>query len=382
MRELGMVGISLKERFFGSWRNTVVTVLFSLLATLIILPLVNWAFIEATWSGTAQSCSERAGACWAFIAEKYRFIFFGLYPQQAQWQAFVATILIALPVIVTATPRFWHSRLVVLWLLSIGLAVALMSGLFIGTPVPTQKWGGFPLTLLLAVVGFAGAFPLGVLLALGRRSQMGIFRVLSIAFIELMRGVPIIAVLYVATLLFPLMLPAGASLDKLLRVQVALILFVSAYIAEIVRAGLQAVPPGQYEAAQSLGLSTVRILRLVVLPQAFRAVIPAFVTLGIGIFLDTTLVIVIGLFDFLNTARVATTDANWLGFYAEAYTVTGLVYFLLACTASRYSLWLEAHLRPVTAEPSKQNMAAIRFPAGEKGAIAMRVSRESVERPA
>ncbi len=377
-----MVGISLKERFFGSWRNAIVTVLFALLAAMMILPLVNWAFIEATWSGTAQSCSERAGACWAFIAEKYRFILFGLYPQQAQWQALVATGLIALPVLVTAIPRFWHSRLIVFWFLSIGLAIALMSGLFVGIAVPTQQWGGFPLTLLLAVVGFAGAFPLGVLLALGRRSQMGIFRTLSIAFIELMRGVPIIAVLYVATLLFPLMLPAGASLDKLLRVQMALILFVSAYIAEIVRAGLQAVPPGQYEAAQALGLSSVNILRLVVLPQAFRAVIPAFVTLGIGIFLDTTLVIVIGLFDFLNTARVATTDVHWLGFYAETYIVTGFVYFLLAYAASRYSLWLEAHLRPVTAKPSTQDMAAIRFPGGEKGAIVTKVSRESVERAA
>lgn len=339
--------VSLKERLFGSWRNTLVTLLFALIAVAILLPLIRWALIEATWSGTAQSCATRAGACWAFIAEKYRFILFGLYPQQAQWQAAVATGLIVLPVIVTAMPRYWHPRLIILWLISIGLAVAVMSGKLFGTPVSTQQWGGFPLTLLLAVVGFAGAFPLGVLLALGRRSQMGIFRVLSTGFIELMRGVPIIAVLYVATLLFPLMLPAGASLDKLLRVQVSLILFVSAYIAEIVRAGLQAVAPGQYEAAQSLGLSSLNMLRLIVLPQAFRAVIPAFVTLGIGIFLDTTLVIVIGLFDFLNTARVATTDAQWLGFYEEAYVVTGLVYFLLAFAASRYSLWLEDHLRPI-----------------------------------
>lgn len=348
---------SLKERLFGSWCTTLVTFIFALAAVAIILPVVKWALMEATWSGTAQSCAERTGACWAFIAEKYRFILFGLYPQQAQWQAALATVLIALPVIVTAMPRFWHPRLIVLWLVSISLAVALMSGTLIGTPVSTQQWGGFPLTLLLAVVGFAGAFPLGVLLALGRRSQMGIFRLLSTGFIEIMRGVPIIAVLYVATLLFPLMLPAGASLDKLLRVQTALILFVSAYIAEIVRAGLQAVPFGQYEAARSLGLSGFKILRLVVLPQAFRTVIPAFVTLGIGILLDTTLVIVIGLFDFLNTARVATTDAQWLGFYEEAYVATGLVYFLLAFAASRYSLWLEAHLRPVEASQAKKASA-------------------------
>lgn len=354
MRPTGTIGFSLGERLIGSWRNAGITVLFAILGGAIILPLARLALIDATWTGTAQSCAVREGACWAFIAEKWRFILFGLYPQQAHWVAALATMLIALPVIVTAIPRLWHPRLFVLWLASIGLAVALMSGILTGKLISTQQWGGFPLTLLLAVVGFAGAFPLGVILALARRSRMGIFRLLAIAFIEVMRGVPIIAVLYVATLLFPLMLPAGASLDKLLRVQAALILFVSAYIAEIVRAGLQAVPPGQYEAARSLGLSTFKTLHLVVLPQAFRAVIPAFVTLGIGIFLDTTLVIVIGLFDFLNTARVATTDAQWLGFYAEAYAVAALVYFLLAFAASRYSLWLEAHLRPVSVKLTEQ----------------------------
>lgn len=350
---------SLARQFFGTPLNAAITIAVSAVLALIAVPLLRWALYDATWTGTAEICAARAGACWAFIGEKFRFMFFGLYPREQQWQAALATLLIALPVIATAIPRFWHRQLLTLWLLSIASAVALMSGWVSGLSISTQLWGGFPLTLLLAVLGFAGAFPLGVLLALGRRSPLGIVRLSSIGFIEAMRGVPIIAVLYVSTLLFPLMLPAGASVDKLLRVQVALILFVSAYIAEIVRAGLEAVPNGQYEAAKSLGLSTARTLRLVVLPQAFRAVIPAFVTLGIGIFLDTSLVSVIGLFDFLNTARVATTDTQWLGFYHEAYAVTAAVYFAFAFAASRYSLWLEAYLRPLKTEDKKDSRAAV-----------------------
>jgi general L-amino acid transport system permease protein len=351
--------LTLRQRFFGMPLNAAITVIVVLLLALAAVPLIDWALIDATWTGTAATCAERSGACWAFIGEKFRFMLFGLYPRDQQWQVVLATLLIALPVIMTAIPRFWQRHLLTVWLVSIALAVILMSGSISGSSISTQLWGGFPLTLLLAVLGFAGAFPLGVLLALGRRSRMGIVRALSIGFIEAMRGVPIIAVLYVSTLLFPLMLPVGASIDKLLRVQVALILFVSAYIAEIVRAGLEAVPHGQYEAAQSLGLSPARTLTLVVLPQAFRAVIPAFVTLGIGIFLDTSLVSVIGLFDFLNTARVATTDTQWLGFYREAYVVVALIYFAFAFAASRYSLWLEAYLKPHHVEEVKSSRASV-----------------------
>lgn len=201
------------------------------------------------------------------------------------------------------------------------------------------------MTVLLSVIGFAGAFPLGVGLALARRSEMRLLRWMAIGFIEVMRGVPLIAVLYVSTLIFPLMLPAGMAIDKLARAQVAIILFVAAYMAEIVRAGLQSLPAGQYEASRALGLSWWMMMRLVILPQALKAVIPAFVNLAIGLFLDTTLVIVIGLFDFLNTARVATTDANWNGYYNEAYTFVAIVYFSVSYAASRYSLWLEGRLR-------------------------------------
>jgi general L-amino acid transport system permease protein len=345
-----------RKGLFGSPTNITITAGFAALLYFVIWPFLRWAILDATWRGNAEACSARSGACWAFVVEKARFIVFGLYPQDLQWQAAIATLLIIALVLATGFPFAWRRGLVSVWIVVIALAVAIMSGLATGHPVATDKWGGFPLTVLLAVVGFVGAFPLAVALALARRSRMGLMRVMAVAVIECVRGVPMIAVLYVSTLLFPLMLPAGASIDKLLRAQAAIVIFIAAYMAENVRAGLQAVPKGQLEAAQAVGLSWSKAMRLVVLPQALRAVIPSFVNLGIGLFLDTTLVIVIGLFDFLNTAKVAATDPNWLGYFDEAYLFAALVYFVICFGGSRYSLWLEARLaRRPEAKAAKAN---------------------------
>ena len=333
----------------GSPANAAITAGFVLILAFVLLPLLRWAFIDATWGGTPASCAESRGACWAFIGEKLSFILFAFYPQGLRWQAGAATALILALIVITAMPRFWHPRLVVIWGLAIVVAVGLMSGEVTGHAVPTQKWGGFPLTMLLAVTALLAAFPLGVVLALGRRSRMGLIRALSVAFIELMRGVPMIAVLYVSTLLFPLMLPSGADIDKLLRAEVAITLFVAAYMAEIIRAGLQSVPRTQGDAASALGFTWWAAMRLIMLPQALRSVIPSFVNLGIGLFLDTTLVIVIGLFDFLNAARVSATDPLWLGFYNEAFAFAALVYFVFCIAGSRYSTWLETRLRSARA---------------------------------
>jgi general L-amino acid transport system permease protein len=329
---------------FGSPLNAAVTLGFVAFLIFVVAPLFRWAILDATWTGDARACAAKGGACWAFIVEKARFILFGLYPQEHDGEAATAIVLILGLAVITAVPRFWGRWLVFVWAAAIAAAIALLSGAFTGDFVPTAKWSGLPLTLLLAVVGFAGAFPLGIVLALGRRARPAVVRWLSVAFIEGLRGVPLIAVLYVSTLLLPFALPTGASIDKLLRAQVAIILFVAAYMAEIVRAGLQSVPHGQYEAARSLGLSWVATMRLVVLPQALRTVIPSYVNLGIGIFLDTTLVIVIGLLDFLNTAKTAAADPQWLGFYNEAFAFAALVYFTGSYAASRYSLWLERRL--------------------------------------
>jgi general L-amino acid transport system permease protein len=212
--------------------------------------------------------------------------------------------------------------------------------------VPTEKWGGLPVTLLLSVFGLALAFPLAIFLALGRRSHMPIIRSLAIGYIEIVRGVPLITILFMASILFPLFLPAGASPDKLLRAQVAIILFAAAYIAEVVRAGLQGVGRGQYEAADALGLRYWQAMRLVILPQALKIVIPPLVNTFIGFFKDTTLIIIVGLFDFLTTIRAALTDPNWQGFANEAYVFAAAVYFVFCFTMSKYSQYLEKVLNP------------------------------------
>ncbi|WP_342364159.1 amino acid ABC transporter permease [Terrarubrum flagellatum] len=343
-----------RERWLALWRNLLGTrlnaaITLGLVAFVIwaFPPLWRWAVVDAIWNGNASECAGSSGACWGFIGEKFRFILFGFYPPPLQGRALAALLLMFGLVIIAAMPRFWGRTLGVVWIGGLAATILLMVGWPFGEPTPTDKWGGLPVTMLLSIGAFVGAFPLAILLALARRSSMGGLRLLAIAFIEVLRGVPFIAVLYAATLLFPLMLPSGSAIDKFLRAEVALILFVAAYLAEIVRAGLQAVPNGQYEAARSLGLSYWRTMRLVILPQALRVVIPAIVNLAIGIFQDTTLVIIIGMFDFLNTARVAATDPNWLGFYNEAYMFVALVYFFLCFCASKYSLWLEARLRQV-----------------------------------
>ncbi|MEQ9814273.1 MAG: amino acid ABC transporter permease [Azospirillaceae bacterium] len=210
--------------------------------------------------------------------------------------------------------------------------------------VPNTQWGGLPLTLGLSLIGCGVAFPLGILLALGRRSNMPAIRVICVVYIEFIRGVPLITILFMASVLFPLFLPEGVTIDKLLRAQVGLILFAAAYLAEVVRGGLQAIPKGQYEAADSLGLTYWQKTRLIILPQALRISIPPLVNTFIGFFKDTSLVIIIGLFDLLNGGRIALTEPIWRGFYPESYTFVALIYFAFCFSLSKYSQWLEGQM--------------------------------------
>jgi general L-amino acid transport system permease protein len=220
----------------------------------------------------------------------------------------------------------------------------LAGGVFGLAPVETAEWGGLTLTLILAVTGIACSLPLGILLALGRRSQLPVVRYFSTAFIELWRGVPLITVLFMASVMLPLFLPGGMRFDKLLRALVGMTLFSAAYMAEVVRGGLQAVPRAQYEAAAALGLGYWRTMALVVLPQALRYVIPGIVNTFIGLFKDTTLVLVIGMFDLLGMMQAAATDAEWLGFALEGYIFAGLVYWAFCFGMSRLSMHLERRL--------------------------------------
>jgi general L-amino acid transport system permease protein len=315
------------------------------------VPLWQWLIVDAVWSGDAAQCRASHGACWAFIGEKWRFILFGLYPAEEQWRAALAMlILAALPIIsahAMTTQRTgllrWRGRgLAGAWTGGLALVAALMAGGVAGlAPVPSSSWGGLPLTMILSVVGLVAAFPLGVGLALCRTSGWPTLRWLAIGYIELIRGVPLISVLFMASVMLPLFLPPGLEIDKLLRAQIGIILFAAAYIAEAVRGGLQALAKGQAEAATALGLSYWQRMRLVILPQALGLVIPPLVNTGIGFFKDTSLVIVIGLMDALAAAKASLADPLWRGFYREAYLFVGLVYFVCCFALSRYSRHLE-----------------------------------------
>lgn len=329
----------------GTWYNGLITV-----ATLAFViwfgwGFVRWAIVDATWVGDAEACKAGTGACWAFVTAKFNFILYAFYPPALHWRPTLVIALLLLLVGLTAWPRFWRRETLVLWIVVPIACWWLMSGAHLGQTVPSNQWGGLPVTLLVAVVCFSLAIPLAVLLALARQSNMAGLRTLAISFIEIMRGTPMVAVLYVAMLILPMMVPNGQLIDKLARAMILITLFWSAYVAEVVRAGLQAIPAGQYEAAKSLGLGYWRITWLVVLPQALRLVIPALVNLAIGFLLATSLLATIGIFDLLNAAKNAVVDPNWLGFYDETYLVAASIYFVICIIGSRYSLWLEKRLR-------------------------------------
>jgi len=333
-----------RRGLFGSWLNGAVTLLTLAFLAAFLPPLLRWLVLDATWAGSAADCRAASGACWAFVAAKLNFILYAFYPPAFHWRPALAVALLLGLLAVTAWPRLWGRWLVLPWLAVPAASWWLMSGNGLGTPVPSNQWGGLPVTLLVAIVCFALALPLAVLLALGRQSRMGGLRTLSVAFIEFMRATPMVAILYVAMLILPMMIPGGQLVDKLARAMILVTLFWSAYVAEVIRGGLQAIPRGQYEAAAALGLGYWRSAALVILPQALRLVIPGLVNLAIGFFLATSLLAVIGIFDLLNAAKTAAVDPNWLGFYEESYLVAATLYFVVCIVGSRYSLWLEHRL--------------------------------------
>ena len=332
----------LRANLFNSIPNTVLTLAALYLLAVAIPPVIRWAFFDAIWHADSGRACRGAGACWAFIGEKLRFILFGRFPYEEDWRPLLVVVIFVGLILASCDRKLWGRRLAVLWVAGLTLVGVLMSGGILGlTEVETSLWNGLPLTLVLAVVGVAFAFPLAILLALGRRSRLPAVRAICVGYIELVRGVPLITVLFMASVMLPLFLPSGMTIDKLLRAQLAFILFAAAYLAEIVRGGLQAIPRGQYEAADSLGLGYWQRTRLIVLPQALAMVIPPLVNNFIGAFKNTSLVLIIGLFDLLGTANAALTDASWRGFYLEAYVFIAVVYWTFCFFMSRYSQMLE-----------------------------------------
>ena len=338
------------QDLWGSpWRAALSLGVFALAAWLLWL-LVPWAVLHATFAPDAAACrAHREGACWGVVAEKWRPILFGRYPFDAQWRAALAGLLLVLMTLVSAWPRVWRWWLAPLWLLVLLLAGWLMGGGALGLArVPTGQWGGLPLTIILAVLGVALAFPLGLLLALGRRSDWPVVRTLCASYIELVRGVPLISVLFMATFLLPLLWPLGAQPDVLLRVVVGLSLFIAAYLAEVIRGGLQAVPRGQIDAARALGFGRWGVQRSIVLPQALRMVVPALTNNVLGAVKDTSLVTVVGLFELTGALSLALGgDPTWRPFYLEGYLFVAAIYWVMCFGLARYSLWLEGYLRQV-----------------------------------
>ena len=335
---------SLVRRSIASPLDAVLTTIVSALVLIVALPLVRWAVIDARWTGTADDCRAAGGACWTFVGHKLAFIVFGLYPPAERWRAGVVLVLLLALIVATALPRLWRRELIAAWLVGLVAAFWLMKGGLGLAPVATRLWGGLPVTVMLTALGLALGFPLSIGLALARRSRLPVARTLAAAIVETVRGVPLIAVLYVAALVIPLTMPRGIEIDKLVLAQLAVAVFASAYLSEAVRSGLQLVRRGQYDAARALGLSSWRMHRLVILPQALRTVVPSFVSIAVGFFQDTSLVVIIGLFDLLNTARVAAQDPAWLGFHTEAFVFVALIYFVGSTLLSQYGLWLERRL--------------------------------------
>lgn len=334
---------ALRRGLFGTRLNAAITITVITVLSQALPPVFRWAVTEASFTGDAGACSREA-ACWTFVAAKLRFILFAFYPQELQWRPVLVIVLLTAILAASAVPRLWGRGLLAAWPLTVLACWLLMDGAVAGEAVPSNQWGGLPVTLFVWAVCFAAATPIAILLALARRSALGGLRTFAIAYIEVMRGTPMVGILYVAMLILPMALPDGLIMDKMLRAMVMITLFWAAYIAEVVRAGLQAIPDGQSEAATALGLGYWRRQQLVVLPQALRIVIPGMVNLAIGFLLATSLLAVIGIFDLLNAARASASDPNWLGFYNEAYLVVAIVYFVICVGASRYSRWLEERL--------------------------------------
>jgi general L-amino acid transport system permease protein len=345
-----------RANLFGTWWSTAVTLLLGYVILRVGVSFFLWAVVNAVWSvpysptGVANTAAcqnaKGIGACWAIISDKYRLILLGRYPYDQQWRPAVCVLLFIALYGVSAMRRFWRKELALIWIGTLVVVGVLMWGGVLGMPLVTEdQWGGLPITLILATLGLACAFPLSVLVALGRRStNLPAVKMLCVVYVELIRGVPLVAVLFMANVMFPLFMPNGVNIDKLLRTQVAFILFTGAYLAEVVRGGLQALPKGQAEAADALGLSYWKKTGLIVLPQALHLVIPPLVNTFIGSFKDTSLVLIIGLFDLLTMGTVALSDPPWQSFSTEVYLTLAVIYFVFCFAMSKYSRGLEREL--------------------------------------
>ncbi|NVJ90506.1 MAG: amino acid ABC transporter permease [Methylocystaceae bacterium] len=336
-----------RDNLFNSPLSTILSLLTIYLLWNIIPPIFSWAFFDANFAGDNVDACTGTGACWVFIKVRLNFFIYGFYAEAERWRVDLSFLLLAIAVV----PQFFDKFPYKMWL---GVASVTLLPLIVGTlliggvlglpPVETHQWGGLMLTLVLSYVGIVAALPFGVILALGRRSEMPTVRMVCVAFIELWRGVPLISVLFMASVMLPLFLPDGWDFQKLLRALIGITMFQSAYMAEVIRGGLQAIPKGQVEAAAALGLGYWRSMGLIVLPQALKLVIPGIVNTFIALFKDTTLVLIIGLLDILATVQSSIVDPAWRGVAAEGYVFAAFCFWVFCFGMSKYSQALERKL--------------------------------------
>ncbi len=345
-----------REHLFSSVINSILTILLTALVAYSIFNILNWGIFQADFFGSSrEDCrnpdgTAHAGACWVYVGSKLHQFMFGLYPTEEYWRPILSFILFALGIaalVIKSIPYKKYTAIFMLVILPVIVYFLMAGGSFGLTPVESTKWGGLTLTLIIAVVGMVGALPLGILLALGRRSEMPIARAVSVIFIEFWRGVPLITVLFMSSVMLPLFFPVegdSEAMPKLLRALIGVMLFQSAYMAEVVRGGLQTIPTGQYEAADAMGLNYFKKTRLIILPQALKLVIPGIVNTFIALFKDTTLVLIIGMFDLLGAVDLTLKDPNWVGYSTEGYVFAATVFWMFCFAMSRYSQSLERKL--------------------------------------
>ena len=341
---VGVVGW-IRANLFNGWFNSVLTLVTLFLLWKSVPPFVKWAFFDSVWLTSGQACRDAAGACWSVVSQNYRFILFGFFPYEQHWRPLLAMLILFGLLFYSRDRSHWKKPLLYGWLIGLAAMGLLMKGGLLGLEsVDSTQWGGLPLTLILSVFGLTAAYPLGVVLALGRQSRMPMVKAICVVYIEAIRGVPLISLLFMGSIILPLFLPEGVTINKILRAQVAIILFTAAYIAEVVRGGLQGMSTGQYEAADALGLNYYLTMRLVILPQALKIVIPPTVSILISAFKDTSLVVIIALFDLLKTSQTVLSNPEWMGFSPEVYVFVAILYFLGCFSMAQYSRKLEREL--------------------------------------
>lgn len=339
----------IKDDYFNTPLNGLFTLLVLFFVVKFGIWFINWGILNAVWVGDSRDVASKDGATWAFIINKMRFFMFGFFPKEEIWRIIVAAILMAVSMIPYFFKKIKHKIFVlgghmILWPIIITF---FLSGGFILEKVSTNYWGGLTLTLILSLLGLLYSFPIGIILALSRKSELPVIKGLSIAYIEFFRGIPLITILFMSSVVVPFFLPAGVVVDKMVRVVIGMTFFQSAYLAEVIRGGLQAIPKGQYEAAEALGFKFNFQSYLIILPQVFKVTMSNIGGISISFIKDTTLVLIIGMFDLLGIVNPLASDSNWLGMEPEGLIFAGLVYWIICFSISKLTDKAEERLNRV-----------------------------------